>query len=166
MLTKMAKMPTYTWDWLRQWEHDHIMSSMLDVEELLYQEAHADVGQTAHAVVCQTKSLSGWTDSLPLCLVLSQPSIYGRRWCLTTTNYLNNCFSRNGLVNYASAGCGSLAFAASLNCCEGTQMANLWMRPGRGGWGGAVTPDEKCHGVWIGNRWKWHGARGTSGWER
>jgi hypothetical protein len=68
------------------------MHSSLYVDELLYQAAHADVGQTTYAFGCQTQSLSGWTDSHPLCFVSFYPSIYGRRRCSTIVNHLNNCF--------------------------------------------------------------------------
>jgi len=44
------------------------MKSMLDIEELPCQDVHAYVGQTAHAIVCWTQSLSKRTDSLPMCL--------------------------------------------------------------------------------------------------
>jgi hypothetical protein len=48
--TKMEKMPTYTQTGSDCLGHDHVMRLMLDIEELLCQVAHADVGKTAHAV--------------------------------------------------------------------------------------------------------------------
>jgi hypothetical protein len=47
------------------------MGLMFCIDEFPCQAVHADDGQTAHAVGCQTQSLSGWTDSLPLRLSLS-----------------------------------------------------------------------------------------------
>ena len=67
----MAETPIHTWNRNRRIRYDHVMSSMLHVGEFLYQATHVDVGQTAHAVVCQTQSLSGWADSLPLRMLLS-----------------------------------------------------------------------------------------------
>jgi hypothetical protein len=41
-------------DWLGLPGADQIMHSRLYVDKLLCQAVHADAGQTAHAIVCQT----------------------------------------------------------------------------------------------------------------
>jgi len=101
---------------------------MLDVEELLYQAVHEDTGQTAHAVVRQMQSLSGWVVSLPLRLVLSWPSIYGRGQHSTTVNYHNNYFLgiENGLGQLCIRTTWRIFFGCFfVECYEGTPMEDM-----------------------------------------
>jgi hypothetical protein len=48
--TKMEKMPTYTQTGSECLRHNHVIHSRLDIDELLCQVAHADIGHIAHAV--------------------------------------------------------------------------------------------------------------------
>jgi len=57
-------------DWLGILGAYQIMHSRLYVDKLLCQVVHENAGQTAHTIICQTRSLSGWTASLLLCLSL------------------------------------------------------------------------------------------------
>jgi len=105
--------------------------------ELPCQTVHADVGQTAHAVGCQTQSLSGWADSLLLCSSLSDLIFKeGDDVSPTFHIYINYCISiwesrvnvyswRRGelpFVVYTLAGCLQGRYAGARYRLIGTQQ--------------------------------------------
>ena len=88
-----------------------------------------------------------------------------QRRCLTTTNYLNNCFIgiEDGPANSALLRHGGhlrvplgLAERSFFGCCFigllcGTLMARMMA--------GVMTADEECHGRWTRHKWKQQGVQ-------
>jgi hypothetical protein len=105
------------------------MHSRLCVGEFPCQAVHADVGQTAHAVVCQMQSLSGWTDSHLCALSLSDLLFMEGDDVQPPSTTLITSFSGLGKARSTLllGQCGglSLATAASLDFYEGVWPANV-----------------------------------------